>query len=67
MAFGGRKMQPQGRLIRSLVPFLFDRKSATRFDTLESVITDIWSRFEPVLLMHTVIFARADTDMPRGL
>ncbi|KAF8074905.1 hypothetical protein FPV67DRAFT_1475407 [Lyophyllum atratum] len=35
------------RLISQLVPFLTARKSATLFPNLSSLMTDIWSRFEP--------------------
>ncbi|THH10946.1 hypothetical protein EW146_g8212 [Bondarzewia mesenterica] len=30
-----------------LVPFLTDKKASTRFESLGSVVTDVWSRFEP--------------------
>ncbi|KAI0033905.1 hypothetical protein K488DRAFT_46671 [Vararia minispora EC-137] len=35
------------QLVRSLVPFLSDKKSTTKFVTLEAAITYVWSRFEP--------------------
>ncbi|KZV66303.1 hypothetical protein PENSPDRAFT_755787 [Peniophora sp. CONT] len=35
------------QIICGIVPFLADKRSTTRFPTLESAITDVWSRFEP--------------------
>ncbi|KAF9531708.1 hypothetical protein CPB83DRAFT_82223 [Crepidotus variabilis] len=35
------------KLLRQMVPFLSDRKSATLYPNLADVITDIWSSFEP--------------------
>ncbi|KAF9006008.1 hypothetical protein BDQ17DRAFT_1352567, partial [Cyathus striatus] len=34
------------KLISQIMPFLTDKKSTTLFPTLDSVIVDIWSRFE---------------------
>ncbi|VDB99928.1 unnamed protein product [Peniophora sp. CBMAI 1063] len=35
------------QVICRLVPFISDKRSTTKFETLDSVITDVWSRFEP--------------------
>lgn len=35
------------QIIRDLVPFLTERQSKTRLETLEDAVTSIWSRFEP--------------------
>ena len=40
---------PEARsILGRLVPFLVDKGSKTRFSSLKAVVTDIWSRFEPV-------------------
>ncbi|KDQ51041.1 hypothetical protein JAAARDRAFT_199431 [Jaapia argillacea MUCL 33604] len=33
------------KLLSTLIPFLIDKKSTVRFESLESVITDLWARF----------------------
>ncbi|KDQ51026.1 hypothetical protein JAAARDRAFT_199417 [Jaapia argillacea MUCL 33604] len=33
------------KLLSTLIPFLFDKKSTIRFGTLESAIADLWARF----------------------
>jgi hypothetical protein len=35
-------------MVRDLVPFLVDRRSRTMHETLPSVVTDVFARFEDV-------------------
>lgn len=41
-------LQEASRIISQLAPFLTDRKSKVLHSSLDDVITDVWSRFEPV-------------------
>jgi hypothetical protein len=40
--------QEARRIISQLAPFLTDRKSRVLHLSLSGIVTDIWSRFEPV-------------------
>jgi hypothetical protein len=44
------------RMIANLVPFLVDRNSQLLHDTLSSVITDIFARFEAVRLLPCTVY-----------
>ncbi|KAL1667050.1 hypothetical protein GGF50DRAFT_125123 [Schizophyllum commune] len=42
----GEEAAEAGRILRSLVPFLVDKRSRTVFSELEEAVTDVWSRME---------------------
>ncbi|KAL1696759.1 hypothetical protein GGG16DRAFT_42906 [Schizophyllum commune] len=42
----GEEAAEAGRILRSLVPFLVDKRSRTVFSGLEEAVTDVWSRME---------------------
>lgn len=44
------------RLFTSLVPFLTDRKSKIALPSLSSLITHLWSRFEPVSTSYQYVW-----------
>lgn len=41
-------------MIGRLVPFLTEKRSTVKFETMSAAVTDIWSRFEPVRLSHSL-------------
>ncbi|KIM90558.1 hypothetical protein PILCRDRAFT_812311 [Piloderma croceum F 1598] len=48
--------QEARRIISQLAPFVTDRKSKILHSSLDSVITDIWSRFEAATIDNKLIF-----------